>query len=53
MTSCAKALQIWSEKNDAANPEEAEQVQLLAFMPPITKMDSSLNSLVNVKKLSL
>ncbi|CAD7952761.1 unnamed protein product [Amoebophrya sp. A25] len=53
MTSCAKALQQWSEKNDAANPEEAEQIALLCLIPPINKMDSSLNALVNVKYLSL
>mmetsp|Transcript_1416 Transcript_1416/g.3315 ORF Transcript_1416/g.3315 Transcript_1416/m.3315 type:complete len:258 (-) Transcript_1416:410-1183(-) len=53
MTSCAKALQLWSEKNEGANPEEAEAVALLCLIPPINKMDSSLNALVNCKRLSL
>lgn len=53
MTSCQKALQLWSEKNGGANAEEATEVALLCLTPPITKMDSSLNALVNCKKLSL
>lgn len=44
---------MWSEKNDGANPEEAETVKLLCLSPPIEKMDSSLNQLVNVRQLSL
>jgi len=52
-TNCQKAIQLWSEKNDAANPEEAEVVKLLSLSPPIEKMDSSLNQLVNVKHLAL
>jgi len=52
-TNCQKAIQLWSEKNEGANPEEAECVKLLCLSPPIEKMDSSLNQLVNVKKLSL
>jgi len=52
-TNCQKAIQLWSEKNEGANPEEAEVVKLLCMSPPIEKMDSSLNQLVNVKKLSL
>jgi len=52
-TNCQKAIQIWSEKNDGANPEEAEVVKLLCLSPPIEKMDSSLNQLVNVRHLAL
>lgn len=52
-TNCQKAIQLWSEKNDGANPEEAGVVKLLCLSPPIEKMDSSLNQLVNVRHLSL
>jgi dynein light chain 1 len=52
-TSCQKAIQFWSEKNENANPEEAETVKLMCLSPPIEKMDSSLNTLQNVKLLSL
>ena len=47
MTSCQKALQTWQDR-EGANPEEAETVKLLCLTPPITKMDGSLNNLVNV-----
>lgn len=53
MTTCAKALALWGEKNDGASPEEATEVALLALIPPIQKLDAALNGLVNVKKLSL
>merc|ERR1712187_1035233 len=39
--------------NEGANPEEATVVKLMCLSPPIEKMDSSLNQLVNVKHLSL
>mmetsp|Transcript_18176 Transcript_18176/g.42270 ORF Transcript_18176/g.42270 Transcript_18176/m.42270 type:complete len:193 (-) Transcript_18176:128-706(-) len=52
-TNCQKAIQLWSEKNEGANPEEAEVVKLICLSPPIEKMDSSLNQLVNVRHLSL
>lgn len=52
-TTCAKAIQLWSERNDGAVAEEAEAVLLLCLNPPIEKMDSSLNNLVACKKLSL
>jgi dynein light chain 1 len=52
-TNCQKAIQIWSEKNEGANPEEADVVKLLCLSPPIEKMDSSLNQLVNVRHLAL
>jgi len=52
-TNCQKAIALWSEKSEGAVPEEAEEVKLLCMSPPIEKMDSSLNQLVNCKKLSL
>mmetsp|Transcript_68907 Transcript_68907/g.111038 ORF Transcript_68907/g.111038 Transcript_68907/m.111038 type:complete len:191 (-) Transcript_68907:200-772(-) len=52
-TNCQKAIQLWSEKNEGANPEEAAVVKLLCLSPPIEKMDSSLNQLVNVRHLAL
>lgn len=52
-TNCQKAIQLWSEKNEGAVPEDAEVVKLLCLSPPIEKMDSSLNQLVNVRQLSL
>eukprot|EP00928_Gymnodinium_smaydae_P061885 TRINITY_DN45858_c0_g1_i1.p2 TRINITY_DN45858_c0_g1~~TRINITY_DN45858_c0_g1_i1.p2 ORF type:complete len:192 (+),score=49.55 TRINITY_DN45858_c0_g1_i1:106-681(+) len=52
-TNCGKAMQIWSEKNDNTPAEDAEVVKLLCMMPPIEKMDSTLNNLVNCKRLSL
>mmetsp|Transcript_131539 Transcript_131539/g.380497 ORF Transcript_131539/g.380497 Transcript_131539/m.380497 type:complete len:195 (+) Transcript_131539:103-687(+) len=52
-TTCQKAIQIWAEKNDNANPEEAKVIKLLCMCPPIEKMDSSLNQLVSVEHLSL
>mmetsp|Transcript_57382 Transcript_57382/g.153386 ORF Transcript_57382/g.153386 Transcript_57382/m.153386 type:complete len:182 (+) Transcript_57382:45-590(+) len=51
-TTCAKAIQWWEEKNEKQAAEE-EVVKLMCQTPPIEKMDSSLNSLVNVKHLSL
>jgi len=52
-TNCQKAIQLWSEKNEGANPEEAAVVKLLCLSPPIEKLDSSLNQLVNVRHLAL
>jgi len=52
-TACSKAIALWQEKNEGADPAEATEVALLALIPPIQKLDSALNSLVNVKKLSL
>ena len=49
MTSCAKALATWSEKNEGAVAEQATFVDLLAFIPPINKMDAALNGLVTRK----
>jgi len=52
-TSCAKAIALWQEKNEGANPEEADTIKLMCLNPPIEKMDSSLNTLVNVRHLAL
>mmetsp|Transcript_67325 Transcript_67325/g.196843 ORF Transcript_67325/g.196843 Transcript_67325/m.196843 type:complete len:194 (-) Transcript_67325:202-783(-) len=52
-TNCQRAIQLWSEKNENANAEEAAVVKLICMSPPIEKMDPSLNQLVNVKHLSL
>eukprot|EP00919_Chromeraceae_sp_WS-2016_P070366 GHVR01166832.1.p1 GENE.GHVR01166832.1~~GHVR01166832.1.p1 ORF type:complete len:190 (-),score=40.28 GHVR01166832.1:531-1100(-) len=52
MTSCAKAIQAWEERTGQV-AAESEEVKLICQTPPITKMDALLNSLVNVKKLSL
>jgi dynein light chain 1 len=52
-TTCAKAIAVWGEKNPEVSAEEASKVALLCMTPPIEKMDSSLNSLVAVKHLSL
>jgi dynein light chain 1 len=52
-TTCAKAIQVWQEKNPDSPAEEAAKVALLCMTPPIEKMDSSLNGLVAVKHLSL
>ena len=53
MTTTAQALKNW----EAANPEEslaeAVHAKLYCQMPPITKMDASLGSLVNCERLAL
>jgi len=53
MTSCQKALQLWSERNDGKAVEECEDIRLLCLTPPINKMDQSLNTLAACKRLSL
>ncbi|XP_026193415.1 dynein light chain 1, axonemal [Cyclospora cayetanensis] len=51
-TSCLKAIQLFEEKTGLV-AAEAEEVKLIAQLPPLEKMDSSLNALVACKKLSL
>eukprot|EP01041_Mallomonas_annulata_P008764 gene8764-18131_t len=51
-TTCAQALKNWEATNNMP-AEEAEHVKLYCQMPPITKMDSSLNSLRNCERLAL
>jgi dynein light chain 1 len=52
-TTCQKALQLWSEKNQNSPVEEAQVVKLMCMLPPIERLDNALNSLVNVRHLSL
>lgn len=52
-TPCAKAIQLWVEKNPNQPAEEATVVKLMCLNPPIDKMDNALNSLVAVRHLSL
>ena len=52
-TTCQKALQLWSEKNPGTPAEEAAVVKLMCMVPPVERMDNALNSLVNVRHLSL
>jgi len=51
-TSVAQAIRKFEEKYGTA-ATQAEEVYLYGQMPPIQKLDSSINSLVNCKKLSL
>eukprot|EP00743_Colponemidia_sp_Colp-15_P001110 GILK01001222.1.p1 GENE.GILK01001222.1~~GILK01001222.1.p1 ORF type:complete len:209 (-),score=26.65 GILK01001222.1:154-744(-) len=51
-TTCAKAIEKWEEKNQA-RAADAEVVKLLCQIPPIEKMDNSLNNLTNCRHLSL
>jgi len=48
----AQAIKKFEEKN-GVNATQAEEVLLYGQIPPIQKIDSSLNTLVNCKKLSL
>mmetsp|Transcript_24465 Transcript_24465/g.76701 ORF Transcript_24465/g.76701 Transcript_24465/m.76701 type:complete len:190 (-) Transcript_24465:137-706(-) len=52
MTSCAQAIRDWETKNES-KAEEAETVHLYCQIPPISKLDNSLNSLAACKMLSL
>ena len=52
MTTCTKAIQEWEQKT-GQTAAEATEVKLIAFNPPINKMDQGLNQLVNCTKLSL
>ena len=51
-TSCAKALQYWSERNQDSI-EKAPVIKLMCLHPPIDRMDNSLNALAGVVHLSL
>ena len=50
--SCGQAIKTWETKNEAV-AEEAEVVKLYAQVPPITKLDNSLNTLKNCEQLWL
>lgn len=41
-TSCKDAIKLWEAKNNA-NPAEATEVKMICQIPPIDKMDDSLN----------
>ncbi|GMH50323.1 hypothetical protein TL16_g00744 [Triparma laevis f. inornata] len=50
--SCGQAIKAWEAKNEAV-AEEADVVKLYAQVPPISKLDNSLNTLKNCEHLSL
>lgn len=52
MTTCAQAIKAWEAKN-AATAEESLVIKLYCQMPPIAKLDNSLNSLKNCEQLAL
>ena len=51
-TSCRDAIKNWEAKS-GQNAAEATEVKLICQIPPIDKMDDSLNQLENCQKLSL
>ena len=51
-TSCKDAIQSWEQKSGKKAAEE-EVISLICQLPPISKMDNALNSLVKCTKLSL
>ena len=48
--SCGQAIKGWEAKNEAI-AEEAEVVKLFCQIPPITKLDNSLNTLKNCEQV--
>lgn len=50
--SLSQALKTWETKNDAKSVD-ASELMLYAQLPPINKLDNSLNTLSNCEKLSL
>jgi len=52
MTTCNKALKEWETKNEA-DMTTAKEIKLYCQMPPISKLDNSLNNLSACEKLSL
>eukprot|EP00519_Triparma_laevis_P005529 CAMPEP_0182499658 /NCGR_PEP_ID=MMETSP1321-20130603/7883_1 /TAXON_ID=91990 /ORGANISM="Bolidomonas sp., Strain RCC1657" /LENGTH=191 /DNA_ID=CAMNT_0024703893 /DNA_START=15 /DNA_END=590 /DNA_ORIENTATION=- len=50
--SCGQAIKAWEAKNEAV-AEESDVVKLYAQVPPISKLDNSLNTLKNCEHLSL
>ncbi len=52
MTTCSNAIKAWEAKHQS-RAEEAKEVKLYCQIPPIAKMDASLNSLKNCEHLSL
>ena len=51
-TSCRDALKSWEQKT-GMKPSEAKEIKLICQIPPIDKMDDSLNSLDKCERLSL
>ena len=51
-TSCREAIRKWEEKNQMA-PAEATEVSLIGLIPPMDRIDDSLNQFENCVKLSL
>ena len=51
-TSCRDAIKKWEEKTGVA-PAEAEEVSLIGQIPPMDRIDDSLNQFENAVKLSL
>ncbi|PFH34826.1 putative dynein light chain [Besnoitia besnoiti] len=51
-TTCAKAIQLFEEKT-GQTASDAEEVKLICMLPPIEKMDNSLNTLTTCRHLSL
>eukprot|EP00516_Mucochytrium_quahogii_P005863 CAMPEP_0203746180 /NCGR_PEP_ID=MMETSP0098-20131031/1699_1 /ASSEMBLY_ACC=CAM_ASM_000208 /TAXON_ID=96639 /ORGANISM=" , Strain NY0313808BC1" /LENGTH=181 /DNA_ID=CAMNT_0050634179 /DNA_START=287 /DNA_END=829 /DNA_ORIENTATION=- len=52
MTSCANALKQWEEKN-GSTAAEASTIRLYCQMPPISKLDNSLNNLSRCEHLAV
>jgi len=58
-TTCKQALQAWQDKQDKLPEEQrkkledAEEVKLIACIPPMIKVDDSINYLKACKRLSL
>ncbi|KDO25783.1 hypothetical protein SPRG_09079 [Saprolegnia parasitica CBS 223.65] len=52
MTTCSQAIKAWEAKENASS-EEAPVVKLYCQIPPIAKLDNSLNTLKNCEHLSL
>jgi dynein light chain 1 len=53
MSTCNLALKAWEAANEGKKAEDAEKIQLFCQIPPITKLDNSLNTLKNCEWLSL
>ena len=53
-TSCKEAIKKWEAASGGAEaPEDATNVKLTCQVPPMDKLDDSLNIFANVEKLSL
>lgn len=53
MSTSAQAIKAWEAKNEGQVASEATVVKLYAQIPPINKLDASLNSLTECEQLSL